>query len=164
MGQHCANIGWTSRVCCGITKVQQQQRQSPQQQLYVDLMLGQSCRRWASNNLQESMQLYSRSSGLRNNKVSPSKHYTSIQCWANVVDGLPALVQHWIDGQTAVNPYNAIIFLFKPWRRNVFFQFQIILFSSFRFIWIPVLWVCAHYNYLTLSVRRSTLDVRIWRL
>ena len=133
MGQHCANIGWTSRVCCGIAKVQQQQRQSSQQQLYVDLMLGQSCRRLASNNLQESMQLYSRSSGLRNNKVSLSKHDTSIQCWANVVGGLPTLVQHWIDGQTAVNPYSAIIFLFKPWRRNVFFSISNHLIELFPF-------------------------------
>ena len=48
-----------------------------------------------------------------------------------------------------------------------FFRFEIIiniLVDSFRFIWIPVLWVYRHYKYFTLSVRGSTLDVRIWRL
>ena len=36
-----------------------------------------------------------------------------------------------------VNPYNAELFLFEPWRLKGFFQFEIImnvLVSSFRFI------------------------------
>ena len=37
-------------------------------------------------------------------------------------------------------------------------------FSSFCFIWIPMVWVYGHYKYFTLSLRRPTLDVRIWRL
>ena len=40
--------------------------------------------------------------------------------------------------------YNAEIFLYKPLRPKCFFQFEIIinvLVSSFRFIWIPMLWV-----------------------
>ena len=73
-----------------------------------------------------------------------------------------------------------------------FLQFEIIinvLVVSFRFIWIPMLWVYGHYIFLykclsclipfylntyvmglgpfflyNISVRRSTLDVRIWRL
>ena len=47
-----------------------------------------------------------------------------------------------------------------------FFQFESIinvLVSSFCFIWIPMLGVYGHYKYFTLSVRGSTLDVRIWR-
>ena len=42
------------------------------------------------------------------------------------------------------------IFLYKPWRPKGFFQFEIIitvLVSSFRFIWIPMLWVYGHYKY-----------------
>ena len=38
---------------------------------------------------------------------------------------------------------NAEIFLYKPWKPKGFFQFEIIiniLVSSFRFIWIPMLW------------------------
>ena len=38
---------------------------------------------------------------------------------------------------------------------------MIILVSSFRFISIPLLWVYGFYRYLILSVRGSTLDVRI---
>ena len=33
-----------------------------------------------------------------------------------------------------------------------------VLVSSFRFIWIPMLWVYGHYTFLILSVRESTLD------
>ena len=48
------------------------------------------------------------------------------------------------------NSYNAEIFSYKPWRPKGFFQFKIIinvLVISFRFIWIPVLWVYGHYKY-----------------
>ena len=67
--------------------------------------------------------------------------------------------------------------------RNVFilvYEFNVnltinVLVSSFRFIWIPLLWVHNHYKYFTVSVWRSTLDfrstsesdvydVRFWRL
>ena len=43
------------------------------------------------------------------------------------------------------NPYNDEIFLRKPCRPMNCFQFEIIinvLVSSFRLIWIPMLWVC----------------------
>ena len=65
------------------------------------------------------------------------------------------------------NPYNSEIFLHKPCWLNFFFQFEIIInvsVGSFRFIWIPMLWVYSHYTYFTLSVRGSNLDARIWRL
>ena len=42
-----------------------------------------------------------------------------------------------------------------------------LLVSSSRFIWIPMLWVYGHYHdyrYFLLSVRGSSLDVRIWHL
>ena len=38
------------------------------------------------------------------------------------------------------------------------------MFSSFCFIWIPMLWVYGHFKYFTLSVRGSTLDDRLCRL
>ena len=41
--------------------------------------------------------------------------------------------------------------LCKPWRLKDYFQFKIVinvLVSSFRFIWIPILWVYGHYKYL----------------
>ena len=47
---------------------------------------------------------------------------------------------------------------------KVFFQFEIVinvLVSSFRFIWIPLLWVYCHYKLLILS---ASTDVRFWRL
>ena len=47
------------------------------------------------------------------------------------------------------NTYNDEIFLYKPWNRKGFFQFEITingLVSSFWFIWIPMLWVYGHYK------------------
>ena len=55
------------------------------------------------------------------------------------------------------------------------FQFEIminVLFSSFRFIWIPVLWVYGHYEYFNsfssgIDFTRqnvTSVDVRLWRL
>ena len=66
-------------------------------------------------------------------------------------------------------------FLFKPWRLKGFLQFKIIitvLVSSFRFIWIPMLWIIAHYKYVNsfiavIDFRRQNLTstgVRFWRL
>ena len=52
----------------------------------------------------------------------------------------------------SVNPFNAELYLFKPWRLKVFCQFEItiiVLFSSYRFIWIPILRVYHHYKYLS---------------
>ena len=46
-----------------------------------------------------------------------------------------------------LNPYDAEIFLLKPWRLKGFIQFEIpinVLVSSFWFIWIPMLWVYGH--------------------
>ena len=57
--------------------------------------------------------------------------------------------------------FNRNIF-YKPWRPKVFFQYGIIinvLVMSFRFIWIPMLWVHVHYTYFTLAVRGKTLDI-----
>ena len=54
---------------------------------------------------------------------------------------------HSSDGKK-VSPYNAGIFLYKPWRLKGFIQFEIILnvlVSYIRSIWIPMLWVYDHY-------------------
>ena len=67
----------------------------------------------------------------------------------------------------SVNPNNAKILLYKPWRPKGFLQFETIinvLVSSLRFIWVPMLWVYDHYKCLILLVRGFTLDFRIWRL
>ena len=58
------------------------------------------------------------------------------------------------------NSYNAEICLCKEWRRKGF-SIEIIinvLFSSFCFISVPMLWVYGYYKYFTRSVRESTLD------
>ena len=58
-------------------------------------------------------------------------------------------VQWCIPAIIALNPcysYNAHIFLCKRWKPKGFFQFEIIIVSSFCFIWIPMLWVYGHYN------------------
>ena len=61
-----------------------------------------------------------------------------------------------------------ILFVYKPWRPKEFFKFEMIiiniLLSTFRFIWIPMLWVYDLIIFVILSVRGSPLDVRIWRL
>ena len=44
------------------------------------------------------------------------------------------------------------------------FEIINVIVSSFRFIWIPMLWVHDHCNYVPLSVWGSTSYVRIWRL
>ena len=49
--------------------------------------------------------------------------------------------------QRHFNTENAEIYLYKTWRQKGYFQFEIImnvLVSSFRFIWIPMLWVYDH--------------------
>ena len=64
------------------------------------------------------------------------------------------------------NPSSVKILSDNPWGPKGLFQFEIIrniLVSSFWFIWIPMSWV-AVINVFTLTVRGSTLDVRIWRL
>ena len=64
-----------------------------------------------------------------------------------------------------VGPYNAEIFLFKPWRPKGFFIINILV-SSFRLIQVHMVWFYDrdHYTFLILSVRGSTLDARIGRL
>ena len=45
------------------------------------------------------------------------------------------------------NPYNVEIFLYKPWKPIIYFEFEIlfnVLISSFCFVWIPMLWVYGH--------------------
>ena len=73
------------------------------------------------------------------------------------------------------NPCDDEICVHKSWRQKCFFfQFEIVinvLVSSFRFICIPMLWVCGHYKYFTsfsagIDFRRQNLtsvDVRFWR-
>ena len=39
-----------------------------------------------------------------------------------------------------------------------------VLVSSFRFIWVPLLWYTATVYFLIIPVREPTLDVRIWLL
>ena len=55
-------------------------------------------------------------------------------------------------------------FFYKPWRPNVFFQFEISvkgLVSSFRFIWIPCMfWIYGKYKCLISSVLKT---VRRWK-
>ena len=64
-------------------------------------------------------------------------------------------------------------YTFKRWniyvktkKREVFliWNFVMVLVSSFRFFWIPMLWVFDHYKCFIFSVWGSTIDVRIWRL
>ena len=48
-----------------------------------------------------------------------------------------------------------------------FFEYEIFIndsVSSFRFIWIAMLWVYGHIRYFHSYSRGSTLDVGIWRL
>ena len=44
---------------------------------------------------------------------------------------------------TQFNPYNAEIYLYKPWRQ-VFLIWNDVLVSSFHFIWIHMLWIYGH--------------------
>ena len=58
------------------------------------------------------------------------------------------------------NPKSAEKCFYKP--REERLQFEIIvhvLVSSFRFIWMPMLWIYSQYKFVILSVRGSTLDV-----
>ena len=78
--------------------------------------------------------------------------------------------------QLLINSYNAEIFLHKPWRPkgfSILFEIVInVLVRSFRFIWIPMLWVYDDYTYFScysarIEFRRQNLtstDVRFWRL
>ena len=82
-----------------------------------------------------------------------------------------------IHGGSQINPYNAEIFLYKPNHEHQrgFLQFEIIinvLFSSFWFIWIPMLWVYGHYKYFNsfsagiVFIRQNltSVDVIFWRI
>ena len=71
------------------------------------------------------------------------------------------------------NPYNTEIFVSKPWiLTKGFFQFEIVinvLASSFRFTWIPMLFVYGHYKCFYsysagIDFRRQNLTSTIWRL
>ena len=59
-----------------------------------------------------------------------------------------------------INPYNAEVFLHKPWRPKCK-TIKNVLFSSFRFIWIQMLWVYDHLKDFNTSSTLST-DVRSW--
>ena len=72
--------------------------------------------------------------GIPSNNKSKTRLF---ECLSDVEDGGTTLV---------FDPYNGEIFLYKLWRPKIF-QFEIIthvLLTSFRFIWIPMLWVYAH--------------------
>ena len=67
------------------------------------------------------------------------------------------------------------LFLYKPWRPKGFFRFEIVinvLVISFRFIWIPMLWVYYQYEYVYsysagidfIRHNLTSTDVRLWRL
>ena len=77
-----------------------------------------------------------------------------------------------------INPYNAEIFYYKPWR-PIFFTWNhhgCPTVSSFRFIWIPMVWVYGHYTFTKIifnsfnagiEFRRenaTSMVVRHWRL
>ena len=77
--------------------------------------------------------------------------------------------------QRHFNSENAEICLYKPWRQKGYFQFENLmndLLSSFRFIWIPMLWVYDHQKYFYsfsagIDFRRQNLtstDVSFWWL
>ena len=79
------------------------------------------------------------------------------------------LIKNWhmflylVNLQDDINPYNAEIVLYKLWQG--FFQFEIIInvtVSSFRFIWISMLWVYRHYKYFT--AYSAGIDFRIGHL
>ena len=73
------------------------------------------------------------------------------------------------------NPYSAELFCSNHGDWRVFVQFKIIiniLVSSFRFIWIPMLWVFDHYKFFNffsagiVFIRQNltSTDVRFWRI
>ena len=68
--------------------------------------------------------------------------------WADVVQMLYKCF--WFAGciQSIVNPYKAEIFLYKPWRPKGFSIWNHHKVNSFRFSWIPMLWVYGHHNFL----------------
>ena len=55
---------------------------------------------------------------------------------------------HVLQTVGTIIPYNADICWYKPWKLKVFLQFEIIinvlLVSSFHFIWIPMLYAYGH--------------------
>ena len=105
-------------------------------------------------------------------EITVCEQRTFIQCWFNVGPASTMLDQHYNTtgcllrcGESSgltdlffstqvvlaskINPFSVEIFLHKPWRPKGF-QFEIIingLVSSFRFIWIPMLWVYCHNKY-----------------
>ena len=67
-------------------------------------------------------------------------------------------LRHWPSINLAYHAYRIVLFFLNTWRMKGFFYFEIIinvLVSSFRFIWIPMLWVYGHYIYLN-SFRGSS--------
>ena len=104
------------------------------------------------------------------------------QCWASVVDVALALAQHR-DNVTCLLPrafypkliWPAEIFywnhkdqicFFSVWNHN-----KCLSYSSFRFSWIPMLWVYGHYMFYSFSSgidlgghNLTSIDVRFWRL
>ena len=72
------------------------------------------------------------------------------------------------DGGYNINAYDAELFLYKPWGLRGYLQFENImnvLVSSFCFIWRYLCYEStAISNIEILTMRGSTLNVRIWRL
>ena len=122
------------------------------------------------------------SSGVQSQKAV-SAHFTSKQIlpfgFAEQSSGGPNYVWYglrigWGYGHLHRKNY-AEIFVYKPWRPKVFFQFEIItnaLASSFCLIRIPMIWIYGHQNLLySFSAEGiygrqnlTSIDVGFWRL
>ena len=105
--------------------------------------------------------------------VGPTLAY----CWPTVYDVGPTVNQRWANvlcllgsvwhlKPVTLDPLTLTTlkyFLFKP-KGSLQFEIINVIFSSFRFILIPMLWVYGQYKYCSFSARGSTLAARIWRL
>ena len=86
------------------------------------------------------------------NPVTQNISITFIQCWTNVEDVGPTL--------------------YKCYTNNALCLLGNVLISSFRFIWIPMLWVFGHYTHFNsfsagiVFIRQNltSTDVRFWRI
>ena len=54
----------------------------------------------------------------------------------------------WNNIERAYHPYNAKIYLYKPWRPKGFFSIWNVLVNYFGFIWIPMLRVYGNYKFV----------------
>ena len=65
----------------------------------------------------------------------------------------------------ASNPYSAEICI-NHWEENGFliWNHHSVLVSSYRFVWVLMLWIYGHYIFLIVSMLKPSLDVRFWHL